>query len=86
MPELLGGAAASLQRERGLLYASALDAGCGTGLAGPYLRPLVSGPLIGVDLSPKMLERAARLRAGAGNPNPNPSPNPNSAGAVLAPT
>mmetsp|Transcript_34024 Transcript_34024/g.57764 ORF Transcript_34024/g.57764 Transcript_34024/m.57764 type:complete len:309 (-) Transcript_34024:374-1300(-) len=42
-------------------YASALDAGCGTGLAGPPLRPLVSGPLLGVDLSPKMAELAAEL-------------------------
>lgn len=42
-------------------YRSALDAGCGTGLAGPALRQLVSGPLIGVDLSPKMAELAAEL-------------------------
>mmetsp|Transcript_41056 Transcript_41056/g.86124 ORF Transcript_41056/g.86124 Transcript_41056/m.86124 type:complete len:322 (+) Transcript_41056:34-999(+) len=42
-------------------YASALDAGCGTGLAGPHLRPLVSGSLVGVDLSPKMVELAAEL-------------------------
>jgi len=34
-----------------------LDAGCGTGLCGPLLRPL-SRSLIGVDLSPGMLERA----------------------------
>ena len=50
MPELVGAAAA-------------LDAGCGTGLAGPHLRPLVAGALIGVDISPKMLELAANLRA-----------------------
>jgi predicted TPR repeat methyltransferase len=36
-----------------------LDAGCGTGLCGPWLRP-VSRRLAGVDLSPKMLEQAAR--------------------------
>ena len=42
----------------GQMYASALDAGCGTGLAGPLLRELVSGPLVGVDLSPKMAELA----------------------------
>jgi predicted TPR repeat methyltransferase len=36
-----------------------LDAGCGTGLCGPLLRPL-SRALTGVDLSPKMLEPAAR--------------------------
>ena len=34
-----------------------LDMGCGTGLCGPLLKPM-SRELIGVDLSPKMLERA----------------------------
>jgi predicted TPR repeat methyltransferase len=42
----------------GHLYA-ALDAGCGTGLCGPLLRP-ISRTLTGVDLSPKMLEQAAK--------------------------
>lgn len=36
---------------------SLLDAGCGTGLCGALVRPLVKR-LAGVDLSPKMLERA----------------------------
>jgi predicted TPR repeat methyltransferase len=36
-----------------------LDAGCGTGLCGPLLRPISRG-LTGVDLSPKMLAQAAR--------------------------
>jgi len=36
-----------------------LDAGCGTGLCGPLLRPYADN-LIGADLSEKMLERAAR--------------------------
>ncbi len=36
-----------------------LDAGCGTGLCGPLLRP-VSRVLTGVDLSRKMLDQAAR--------------------------
>ena len=35
-----------------------LDLGCGTGLAGPHVRARASR-LVGVDLSPKMLERAA---------------------------
>ncbi len=35
-----------------------LDAGCGTGLCGPFLRGLARR-LVGVDLSPGMLERAA---------------------------
>jgi predicted TPR repeat methyltransferase len=39
-----------------------LDAGCGTGLCGPLLRPLARS-LVGVDLSEKMLERA-RTRGG----------------------
>ena len=37
-----------------------LDAGCGTGLLGQYLRPHARR-LVGVDLSRKMLEKAARL-------------------------
>ena len=37
----------------------ALDAGCGTGLCGPLLRPFVNR-LTGVDLAPKMLEQAAK--------------------------
>ena len=55
VPGLVGDAAASLSPSG---YMSALDAGCGTGLAGRYLRPLVSGPLIGVDASQKMLDIA----------------------------
>jgi predicted TPR repeat methyltransferase len=38
-----------------------LDAGCGTGLCGPLLRPYAQR-LVGVDLSPAMLQRA-ELRA-----------------------
>lgn len=37
-----------------------LDAGCGTGLCGPYVRP-ISRSLTGVDLSPKMLDQARKL-------------------------
>jgi predicted TPR repeat methyltransferase len=40
-------------------WASALDLGCGTGLAGVLLRPMVTR-LEGVDLSPTMLDRARR--------------------------
>ena len=65
MPELVGAAAAAVVRDArgGRPFSAALDAGCGTGLAGPHLRPLVAGALIGVDISPKMLELAANLRA-----------------------
>ncbi len=41
----------------GTRAARVLDAGCGTGLAGPLLRPLAN-EIWGVDLSPKMLEKA----------------------------
>jgi len=41
----------------GTVLNAVLDAGCGTGLCGPLVRPLCR-QLSGVDLSPKMLERA----------------------------
>jgi len=43
---------------RPLRFPSALDLGCGTGLAGAAFRPLVDG-LVGVDLSPAMVTQAA---------------------------
>eukprot|EP00977_Amphora_coffeiformis_P006777 scaffold1485_cov171-Amphora_coffeaeformis.AAC.16 len=58
VPELVGQAAAGAQRQ-GQYYKAVLDAGCGTGLAGRHLRPLVpTGVLIGVDASEKMLDIA----------------------------
>lgn len=42
-------------------FASALDLGCGSGLAAPLLRPLAQR-LVGIDLSPRMIERAAAMR------------------------
>lgn len=53
-----------IEDRKGQLYKCALDAGCGTGLMGPHLRHLVDGPLVGVDLSPKMLQLAAELVIG----------------------
>ncbi len=41
-------------------FTHALDLGCGTGLCGPLLRPLAQR-LTGVDLSARMLEKAAAL-------------------------
>jgi predicted TPR repeat methyltransferase len=41
-------------------FESALDLGCGTGLCGPLIRPMVA-TLTGVDLSVRMLERARAL-------------------------
>jgi predicted TPR repeat methyltransferase len=43
----------------GLRFGTMLDLGCGTGLAGAAFRPHVDW-LIGVDLSPKMIEEAHR--------------------------
>jgi len=63
VPGLVGKAAASLSPSG---YTSALDAGCGTGLAGRYLRPLVRGALIGVDASQKMLDIAAKCTTTSG--------------------
>lgn len=40
----------------GARYERALDLGCGSGLSGEACRHLVQGELLGVDLSPKMLE------------------------------
>lgn len=60
VPKLVGDAAFDLLNMSGKeVFAAVLDAGCGTGLAGRFLRPLVSGPLVGVDLSQKMLDLAA---------------------------
>ena len=41
-------------------FESALDLGCGTGLCGPLVRPMVAA-LTGVDLSARMLEKARAL-------------------------
>ncbi len=49
--------AQALARRQSGPAATLLDAGCGTGLCGPLLRPLAAR-LEGVDLSPRMLERA----------------------------
>jgi predicted TPR repeat methyltransferase len=59
VPQLIGQAAYDLlQMTHRETFDSALDAGCGTGLAGRFLRPLVSGPLVGIDLSRLMLNKA----------------------------
>ena len=54
-PELIAAALASRTRECPLL--TVLDAGCGTGLCGPLIRAWCK-TLVGVDLSPKMIEHA----------------------------
>jgi predicted TPR repeat methyltransferase len=48
------------------LIGPVLDLGCGTGLAAVALADLPFGPFVGVDLSPRMLERAAAKHLYAG--------------------
>jgi predicted TPR repeat methyltransferase len=48
---------AALGRLAVVSHANVLDLGCGTGLMGPFLRPRAR-TLTGVDLSPRMLEKA----------------------------
>lgn len=55
-------AVAAVRRATTATALDVLDLGCGTGLCGPLLRPLAR-TLAGVDLSPKMLDRA-RARGG----------------------
>jgi predicted TPR repeat methyltransferase len=59
-PALLRDAVEAVQREAGrpMRFAAMLDLGCGTGLAGAAFRGSVDR-LVGVDLSPAMIERAA---------------------------
>jgi predicted TPR repeat methyltransferase len=54
-PEALAAALTAHVQAKG----DVLDAGCGTGLCGPLLRPFAA-TLTGVDLSPKMVEAARR--------------------------
>ncbi|KAL3926521.1 MAG: hypothetical protein SGBAC_013443 [Bacillariaceae sp.] len=58
VPEMVGSLARDMNKGNGANYQHALDAGCGTGLAGRYLRPFISGKLVGVDASSKMLDIA----------------------------
>jgi len=72
VPQLVGEAAKilSLQHtheyEYEYKYKYVLDAGCGTGLAGRFLKPLVDGVMIGVDASQKMLDIAAKCTTNTG--------------------
>ena len=56
VPKLMGDVVQSLRPS----YSNGLDAGCGTGLAGRFLRQLVSNTMLGVDASQKMLDIAAK--------------------------
>jgi predicted TPR repeat methyltransferase len=62
VPKLVGDLAKKLSINSDYTYGTVLDAGCGTGLAGRYLRPLMDaekGIMIGVDASQKMLDIAS---------------------------
>lgn len=60
IPERIGELVSALLAQRGAdEFGRAIDLGCGTGLAGAQLRPMV-GRLEGVDLSAKMLNQAGR--------------------------
>mmetsp|Transcript_25141 Transcript_25141/g.73740 ORF Transcript_25141/g.73740 Transcript_25141/m.73740 type:complete len:238 (-) Transcript_25141:164-877(-) len=64
---LAASSSSSADRGRGRdKFRAALDAGCGTGLAGRYLRPLVAGPIVGVDASRKMLDVAEKCTRTSG--------------------
>jgi predicted TPR repeat methyltransferase len=49
-----------IRERRGIRDVSVLDLGCGTGLLGAHLGH-IPGAFVGVDVSPRMLERAAKL-------------------------
>merc|ERR1712176_314472 len=82
VPQLVGKAAEFLLKTRAtkmrnsgtvdgsILFESVLDAGCGTGLAGRFLRPLAGGKLVGVDASTKMMDIASKctIESGCGLP------------------
>merc|ERR1711972_365383 len=67
VPQHVATEVARLVAKRGAAFASALDAGCGTGLVGPLVRRSVQGSLIGADLSEKSLDvpRALKTEDGA---------------------
>lgn len=58
-PQLIAQQVAALAKATGRRFGAALDLGCGTGLCGPLLAPLVE-TVDGIDLSPTMLEAARR--------------------------
>ena len=64
VPKLVGEVVQSLRPNSN--YSHALDAGCGTGLAGRFLRHRVTNTLMGVDASQKMLDIAAKCTLSSG--------------------
>jgi len=68
VPQQVAAEVERLVTDRGRAFASALDAGCGTGLVGPLIRRSIHGSLIGADLSQKSLDVAAKLKGEDGLP------------------
>lgn len=62
VPKLVGSSVAHLNKK----FRAVLDAGCGTGLAGRFVRPFVTELMIGVDASKKMLEIAEKCTIDSG--------------------
>jgi predicted TPR repeat methyltransferase len=62
VPQIVGDKVRKLERK----YKAVLDAGCGTGLAGRFVRPFITEIMVGVDASQKMLDIAAKCTFDAG--------------------
>ena len=62
VPKIVGNAVGQLKKE----FRAVLDAGCGTGLAGRFIRPFIIDLMIGVDASQKMLGIAAKCTINSG--------------------
>ncbi len=62
VPKLVGSSVSQLNKK----FRAVLDAGCGTGLAGRFVRPFVTELMIGVDASKKMLEIAEKCTIDSG--------------------
>ncbi|GFH45219.1 hypothetical protein CTEN210_01693 [Chaetoceros tenuissimus] len=62
VPQMIGKSVLKL----GDKFENVLDAGCGTGLAGRFLKPLVQNVMVGVDASQKMLDIAEKCTVSSG--------------------
>jgi len=62
VPKLVGDVVGELKGK----YDNVLDAGCGTGLAGRFVRPFITSGMVGVDASRKMLDVAAECTSNSG--------------------
>jgi predicted TPR repeat methyltransferase len=84
VPQLIGDAVKELGRGEGS-YGAVLDAGCGTGLAGRFLRSFVMEVMVGVDASPKMLSIASKctMKSGCGANDDSTTSNTNNANVAV---